>query len=65
MKIVLIYIFLFSGTANDSDNISKQFDMIEAKSIGSDGLFSIFKNTNMVDDHQWNDKTTSKSKNCN
>ena len=63
MKAVIVYIYLLSDNANDySDNMSKQVDMVEVKPNGSNDLFSVCKNTNMVDNHQRNDKTTSESK---
>ena len=56
---------LFSDRANDySDNMSEQVDMIEveAKANESDELFSVCKNTNMVDNDSSNEEITSKSK---
>ena len=67
IEIVWVYMFfLFSDAANDySDNMSEQVDMVEVKTEPneSDELFSVCKNTNMVDNHSRQDKVTSESKN--
>ena len=59
---VIVYMFLFSDSANDySDNISQQVDMdeVKAESNESDEFFSVCKNINMVDKYSSNDGTTS------
>ena len=45
--------------------MSEQVDIVEVKiePSESDELFSVYKNTNMVDMHSRNDKSTSESKN--
>ena len=45
--------------------MSEQVDMVEVKTEPnrSDELFSVCKNTNMVDNHSTNDKTKFESKN--
>ena len=56
--------FLFSDVANDySDNMSEQVDMVEVNSEPneSDEMFSVCKNTNMVDNYSRNDKTAYES----
>ena len=66
MKIILVYVFLLSDSANDySDNMSEQVDMVEVKTKPneSDELLSVCKTTNMVANHRSNDKTRSESKN--
>ena len=58
--------FLFSDTENDySDNMSEQVDMVDFKTEPneSDELFSVCKNTNMVDNNSKQKEVTSKSKN--
>ena len=55
-------VFLFSDAANyHSDNMSEQVDMVEVEteSNEADELFSACKNTKIVDNHSWNDKSTS------
>ena len=63
---VWLFINIISDAANDySDNMSEQVDMVEVKTElnKSDELFSVCKNTNMLDSHSRNDKSTSESKN--
>ena len=58
--------FLFADDENDySDNMNEQVDMVEVKTElnESEELFSVCKNTNMLDNHLTKDKVTSKSKN--
>ena len=58
----MFYIFIFSDAANYySGNISQRVDMVEVKT-GSDELFSVCKNTNMVANHSRQNKVTSESK---
>ena len=61
MKIVLVFLFL--GTSDDyPDNMSEQIDVVEVKSEPneSDELLSVFKNTNMVDNHSMSKGIASK-----
>ena len=65
IEIVLVYMFLFLDAANCySDYMSEKVDMVEVKTepTESDELFSVCKNTNMVDNHSRQDEVTSESK---
>ena len=56
----------FSDAANDnSENMCEQVDMVEVKTEPneSDELFSVCKNTKMVDNHSRQDEVTSESTN--
>ena len=58
--------YLFSDAANCySDNMSEQVDMVEVKTEPdqSDELFSVCKNTNMVENCSRQDKVPCESKN--
>ena len=64
IEIVVVFIPVFSDVTNDySDNMSEQVDMVEVKTEPneSDELFSVCKNTNMVENSLRNDSTTLKN----
>ena len=57
--------FFVSDVANDyTDNMSEQVDMVEVETEPNESyeMFSVFKNTNMVDNHSRQDEVTSESK---
>ena len=65
---IVVYINLFVDTASYySDVMSEQIDLVEVEveTTESDESFSVYKNTNMVDNHSRQDDVISESKICN